>query len=285
MTVLVTGGSGFIGSHVVDKLIERNYEVRVFDVQKPHRDDVKYYKGDIKCLGDLSLAMEGVDYVFHIAASSNIDRVSANPLSTIDLNIGGTARVLESARKSGVERVLLASSYFVGGRGGHLYATSKAASEMLCKDYYTLYGLPFTILRYGTVYGPGSRGEDVVSVFVQQALSSGKLVIHGSGSQYRHFIYVDDLAEGNVAALKKTAENETYILASIKKVTIKEVAQTIKRLFDDMVSIEYKEERIDDYEGSDINLEKTKKELRWEPKVDFEEGVRQYIEWHMGEKR
>ena len=283
--VLVTGGSGFIGSHVVDKLIEHNYEVRVFDVQKPHRNDVKFYKGDITCLGDLNLATEGVDYVFHIAAFSNIDRVSANPLSTIDLNIGGTARVLESARKSGVKRVLLASSYFVGGRGGHLYVTSKAASEMLCKDYYTLYGQPFTILRYGTGYGPGSRGEDVVSVFVQQALSSGKMVIHGNGEQYRYFIYVDDLADGNVAALKKTAENETYILAGTKKVTINEVAQTIKRLFDDMVSIEYKEERLDDYEGGEVTLEKTKKELGWEPKVDFEEGVRRYIEWYMEEKR
>lgn len=140
--------------------------------------------------------MKDVEFVFHIAAFSNINKVVEKPLKVIDLNIMSTAKILEAARSSGVGRVIYASSYFVDSGRGHLYTTTKASSEMLCTDYYTLYKLPFTILRYGTAYGPRSRGEDVISIFVKKALSDQPLTIHGDGNQSRNFIYIEDLAEG-----------------------------------------------------------------------------------------
>lgn len=278
MVILVTGGSGFIGSHVVDKLLDCDYEVRVFDIQKPHRNDVEFFKGDIRSLDELKLAMNDVDFVFHIAAFSNINKVSANPLQTIDLNIMSTAKVLESARNYKVERVLFASSEYVHGNRGHLYTTSKIASERICKDYNTLYGLSYTILRYSTAYGPRSRGEDVVSLFVQQAISNQPITIHGTGNQYRNFIYVEDLALGNVAALQKIAKNKTYELGNTIPITIKEVAETINRLFGNKLDIVYDYARFDDYEGTFVSSNLAEKELNWKAKTDFEEGVKKYID-------
>ena len=279
MSILVTGGSGFIGSHVVNKLIENNLNVKVFDIIKPHREDVEFIKGSIESLEELNAAMKDVEYVFHIAAFSNINRVAETPLKVVNLNIMSTAKVLEAARNSEVERVIFASSYFVDSGRGHLYTTTKTASEMICKDYYTLYRLSFTILRYGTAYGPRSRGEDVISIFVKKALSHQPLTIHGDGSQSRNFIYIEDLAEGNVAALKEIAKNQTYNLEGMRPITVKEVAGTVKKLIGD-VKIEYKEERPNDFEGKVVSAEKAKKELGWKPKVDLEEGIRRYIEWY-----
>ena len=279
MSILVTGGSGFIGSHVVDKLIDNNLSVKVFDIRKPHREDVEFIQGSIVSLEDINTAMKDVEYVFHIAALSNINKVVVNPIKAVDLNIMSTVKVLEAACNSGVERVIYASSYFVDTGKGHLYTTTKTASEMICKDYYTLYGLPFTILRYGTAYGPRSRSEDVVSIFVKKALAHQPLTIHGDGGQSRNFIYVEDLAEGNVVALKDVAKNKAYNLEGMRPITVKEVAETVKKLIGD-VEIEYKVGRPGDFEGKKVLAEKAKRELGWEPKVDFEEGVKRYIEWY-----
>ena len=279
MSILVTGGSGFIGSHIVDKLIDNDQDVKVFDIRKPHREDVEFIKGSITSFEELNAAMKDVEFVFHIAAFSNVDKVAETPLKAVDLNIMSTAKVLEVARNSGVKRVLYASSYFVDSGKGHLYTTTKIASEMLCKDYYILYKLPSTILRYGTAYGPRSRGEDVISIFVKKALSNQPLTIYGNGNQSRNFIYVEDLAEGNIATLKDAAENKTYNLEGMRQITVKEVAETVKKLIGD-VEIKYKEERSGDFEGKVVSAEKAKRELGWKPKVDFEEGVGKYIEWY-----
>jgi len=283
MAVLVTGGSGFIGSHVVDKLKESGFDVLVFDISKPHRDDITFIKGDITSRDQLNNAMQDIEYVYHIAGASDINKVEKQPVNAVDLNILSTAKVLDAARANDVARVLFASSYFVDSGKGHLYATTKKASEMICSDYNTLYGLPFTILRYGTAYGPRSRGEDVISLFVKRALSGEPLEIHGSGAQSRNFIYVEDLAKGNVAALSEVAQNRTYILEGSRPVTIRELAEIVTRIFDEDLDIRFGSKRPDDYSGdktSDISY----KELKWEPEIDIEDGIRRYIKWYTENK-
>lgn len=281
MNILVTGGSGFIGSHVVDKLIEAGYKVRVLDLKElSHRADIDFLRGDITSRKDLKRSLIDIDIVYHIAAFSNIDLVKANPLITIEQNILGTAYLLEECRGKGIRRFIFASSVYVYEEGGHLYTTSKIASELLCKNYSTLYSLPYTILRYGTAYGPRSRGADAISLFVGRALSGRSLVIHGSGEQKRHFTYVEDLALGSVAALNPIAENKTYTLASRESVSIKQLAQIVRRLFNNEVAIEYDSAREDDYQEKLQDLDKAERELGWEPKVDLEEGIRGYIEWY-----
>ncbi len=279
MKILVTGGSGFIGSHIVDKLIETGHEVRVFDLDEPHRKDVDFLKGNIISKGDIARGLEDIEVVYHVAAFSNIDMVKDNPLTTIEHNILGTTYLLDECRRQGIKRFIFASSVYVYEKKGHLYTTSKLTSEMICKNYNALFGLPYTILRYGTTYGPRSRSADVVSIFVKRALERNSITIFGTGNQKRHFIYIEDLAEGNVAALKDIAVNQTYNLEGIRPITVKEIAETVKRLVGD-VAIEYKEARPGDYEGAVMPSEKAKRELDWEPKVDFEEGIRRYIEWY-----
>lgn len=283
MPVLVTGGSGFIGSHVVDKLMDAEFEVLVFDIIRPHRDDVTFIKGDITSQEQLNRAMEDIDYVYHIAAASDINKVEKNPVTAVDLNILSTAKVLDAARTNDVARVLFASSYFVDSGKGHLYATTKKASEMICSDYNKLYGLSFTILRYGTAYGPRSRGEDVISLFVKRALSGEPLEIHGSGAQSRNFIYVEDLAKGNVAALSDAAKNRTYVLEGNRAVTIKELAEIVTRIFGEDLDIRFGLKRPDDYSGEKAS-EISYRELKWEPQVDIEDGIRRYIKWYTENK-
>lgn len=283
MNILVTGGSGFIGGHVVDALIEKGENIRVLDTIKPHRDDVEYVDGNICSISDINKSMANIDIAFHIAASSNIDKIPDNPVGAINTNIIGTANMLETARKHDIKRVILASTYFVESGKGHIYTTTKIASERLCHDYYELYGLHYTILRYGTAYGSRSRGEDVVSIFVENALKNKKITVHNTGDQYRKFIYIKDLARGNAAAMKKIAENKTYVLCGNKAITINEVAETIKKVLGEEIEITHTNARIDDSYGENVSNELAKKELGWEPKIEFEEGVKLYCEWYMQE--
>lgn len=296
MNIGVIGGSGFIGSHVVDKLIEHGHEVTVFDIMKPHRNDVRHITIDITNLTSTTVALTGyLDVVYLLAAVADVNDVYRIPVQSGEVNIMGVANVLEAARRNEIDRVILASTIWVYGlspereadestplyieKADHVYTSTKVAAELYCQSYKRLYDQNFTILRYGIPYGPRARGGTVIAIFVRKALNGEPLTIFGDGSQYRNFIYVEDLAEGNVAALKEVAKNQTYNLEGMRPITVKEVAETVKKLVGD-VEIEYKEGRPGDFVGKIVSAEKAKRELGWEPRVDFEEGVRRYIEWY-----
>ena len=137
VNILVTGGSGFIGSHVVDKLIETGHKVRVLDIKQPsHRQGIEFLKGDITSREDLRRSLANIDIVYHIAAFSNINLVRDNPLATVEQNILGTAYLLEECRDKGIRRFIFASSVYVYEEKGHIYTTSKIASELLCKNFF-----------------------------------------------------------------------------------------------------------------------------------------------------
>ncbi len=299
MNIGVIGGSGFIGSHVVDKLIDAGHEVTIFDMMKPQQAHIRHIYIDITDLSKTLVALTGnYDVVYMLAAMADVNDVYKNPIEAGEVNIMAVANVLEAARRNNIERVILASTVWVyemaeeesvdentplvPSKTKHVYTASKVAAELYCHGYQRLYGQNFTILRYGIPYGPRARAGTVVAVFVKKALKGEPLTISGDGSQYRNFIYVEDLAEGNVATLRTEATNETYNLEGMRPVTIKEVAETVKKLLSNVtdVTIEYKEARPGDYGGKIVSIDKAKMELAWEPKVDFEEGMRQYIEWY-----
>ena len=296
MNIGVIGGSGFIGSHVVDKLIDAGHEVTAFDMMKPHRDDVRHIYIDITDLSKTTVALTGTyDTLYMLAAMADVNDVYRNPVEAGQVNIMAVANVLEAARRNGVGRVILASTVWVyemavkekvdedtpllPDKANHVYTASKLAAELYCHGYQKLYNQNYTILRYGIPYGPRARSGTVAAIFVQKALNGEPLTIMGDGSQYRNFIYVEDLAEGNVAALQEKAVNQTYNLEGMRPITIKEVAETTQKLVDN-VEIIYKDARAGDYSGKVVSGDKVRKELGWEPKVDFEEGMRRYIEWY-----
>jgi UDP-glucose 4-epimerase len=294
MKVLVTGGSGFIGSHVVDKLRNNGVEVRVYDgIMPTYRKDIEFYQGSILDNTSLGFALNGVDAVYHLAAVADVKDVYNNPYHSEAINVRGTINVLEAARSASVKRIIYGSTTWVYSEAAannvdestplhaptHLYTATKLTGEYYCQSYSKLYGMEVTILRYGIPYGPRARDGAVVPIFVRKAINGEPLTIAGDGSQFRKFVYVEDLAEGNMLALKSIAKNKTYNLDGTEKVTIKQIAETIKKILGD-VKIEYTPARPGDFSGKEISSVLAKKELNWEPKISFEEGVRRYIKWY-----
>jgi len=296
MKIAVIGGSGFIGSHIVDKLIEKNHDVTIFDIMTPHRNDVKHIFVDLLDFHKLTIALAGdYDILYLLAAMSNVNDVYRNPLEAGLLNIQGVINVLEVIRRIGKGRLIFASTIWVYSLAkeeqvdedtpllpkmvNHPYIASKIAAELYIWSYHKLYGCEFTILRYGIPYGPRGRMGTIISNFVDRALRGEPLIIYGDGNQYRNFIYVEDLAEGNVAALADIARNQVYNLDGIRPITVKEVAETVARLIKG-TKIEYKEARPGDFKGKNVSSEKAYRELNWKPKIDLEEGIRRYIEWY-----
>ena len=297
MKIAVTGGSGFIASHVVDHLIEDGHEIVVIDHRvRPHRDDVQFEDIDILNLSALIQATKNCDYIFHLAAVSNVNYAHKYPVYTVDLNINGTANVLESARLNGIRRVFFASTVWIytGTRGngvlgedepfylpdaGHIYTSSKIAAEMIIHNYWQLYKQPFTILRYGIPYGPRMREELVIPIFISKALKGDPIMIEGDGSQFRNYVYIDDLARAHVLALSERAENQVYNLEGLEKISIADVASTIDKVLGGGVRIEHTSARPGDYAGKEVSARKILQDLEWEPRVKFEEGIKRTIEW------
>ena len=294
--VLVTGGAGFIGSHVVDALRDARIEPRIFDLRSsPYHASrsVDTVIGDLSDLRSLTSAMEGCDAVVHLAAAADVDRVAREPRAAEATNARGTLNVLEAARAGGVRRVVYASTIWVYGDGceglvdedatlglpSHLYTATKLAGEMYCRSYERLYGLDYTILRFGIPYGPRARPAAVVPAFVTRALAGEPLQVAGEGLQSRRFVYVEDLADGVVRALGPAGANGIFNLVGERSVTIREVAHTVGEIVGD-VDIVHTPARAADFGGLELSGERAATELGWRAATPFREGVRRYVEWH-----
>ncbi len=292
--VLVTGGSGFIGSHVVDKLYDAGYDPRIYDLQEsPHHepDSVDTVVGDLFDHDALCAAMEDCVAVIHLAAYADVGIVAKEPVEAEECNSRGTLAVLEAARATDT-RVVYGSTIWVYGASGdglidedaplglpdHLYTASKLAGEMYCTSYAELYEVPCTILRFGIPYGPRARPAAVIPIFVSRALKGEALTIAGDGLQTRRFVYVEDLAEGIVAGLSKGEKDRVYNLAGDEAVTIRELADIVSDLIDD-TEIVHTPGRNGDFGGAVISNERAAEELGWRASTPLREGVRRYLAW------
>ena len=279
--ILITGGSGFIGSHVVDVLLKNKYQVTILDLNQPKRKDVKFIKGSILDKSIIRSALKNINIVFHLAAVSDITKVKGIPLKTIETNILGTTFLLESARNVNIDRFVFAGSIYSYGTAGNLYTTSKTASELIIKNYKLIYGQKFTILRYATAYGPGNRKVDAVSIFVSRALKNLDLIIHGDGQQKRNYIYAEDLGYGSLAALKEKSTNKTITLAAKKNTKIIDLAKMIIKITKSKSKIVFNKEkrRLDDFTSVLSYKNSYEKNLMiWRPKYSLEKGLKKYIE-------
>jgi UDP-glucose 4-epimerase len=295
MRVLVTGGGGFIGSHVVDRLIARGDTPRIFDLSaSPYHSplEVETFTGSITDAANLDLAMRDCDAVIHLAAVADVSHVLADPVLAEEVNTRGTLNVLEAACRAKVGRVVYGSTTWVYSDCAeqevdeetpipaprHLYTATKLAGETYCAGYAELYDLESTVLRFGIPYGPRARAAGVVAKFTDLAFEGKALTIAGDGSTTRSFIYVEDLADGIVAALKPEAANRTYNLSGDEVVTILEIAERVQENTDNC-EIVHTPPRPGDFPGKTISNERALEELGWKADTSFREGVRKYVEW------
>lgn len=296
MKVLVTGGAGFIASHVVDKLRVKGHEPRIFDlVTSPHHDPsaVETVLGDLCDPDAVRTALRGCDAVLHLAAVADVDQVTRDPKHADHVNVRGTQTLLDGARELGTSRFVYASTIWVYGDAAgpeavdedaplglpkHFYTATKIAGEMYTASYTELYGLEHTILRFGIPYGPRSRPTAVVAAFTAKALAGQPLTIAGDGTQSRRFVYVEDLAEGVVASLVPAAANRVYNLVGRENTSVRAIARAVRDVVGD-VPIEHIEGRAGDLHGGNISGERAALELGWEPTTSFAEGVRRYVDW------
>ncbi len=297
MNIAVTGGSGFIGSHVVDKLVDAGHTVRVLDGSAPHRPDVEWLPCDITRLSQVQAALTGCDAVYHLAAMANVNDVARAPAESVDINVMGTATMLEAARLAGGMHFVLASTVWVyeattelevdestalnPSGVSHLYMAEKIASEMLAHSYGNLYNFPVTVLRYGIPYGPRMREELVMPIFIKKALKGEPLTVAGDGLQYRNFIYVEDIADAHVRVLERAATG-TFNLEGPREVAIIELAEAVNRSIPTNGGIVRTEARGGDYQGRKVSRQRAKDLLDWEPVTSFEHGFERTLNWFLG---
>lgn len=242
MKAIVFGGSGFIGSHVADVLTEDGYDVTIFDLKpslhlKPGQEMVI---GDILDEETVNKAVKGNDYIYHFAGITNLDDAGTKPLETVIQNVRGTANLLEAASRAKARRFIFASTVYVYSEKGGFYRCSKQAAELYVEEYQRHYGLGYTILRYGTVYGPRADHRNSVYRYLKQALEEGKISVFSTGDEMREYIHVRDAARLSVEILSDKHKNQHIIITGHHPMKFKDFLSTIKEVLSNKVEIEFK---------------------------------------------
>lgn len=247
MKILVTGGSGFLGSHVSDALCERGHEVILYDLEPSAHalPEQRQVAGSVLDMETLGKAMKGCDAVYHLAAVADLDDAIKTPLKTVEVNILGTANVLEQARMNGLKRFVYASSIYVYSDHGSFYRTSKRAGELLVEDYRKQYGLSYTVLRFGSLYGPRSDEHNSVYRMLTQALNERRIDYSGSGTEVREYIHVLDAAATAADMLGPKHENESISLTGHERMKTREMLEMINEMLGGDLTINYQQDTDD----------------------------------------
>jgi UDP-glucose 4-epimerase len=242
---LVTGSSGFLGSHIADALDEAGYQVTLFDINKSKykRESQNEIIGDILNYKEVLDAVAGHDVVYHFAAQADIESSGAAPSETIKANIIGTQNVLDAALKEEISRLIFASTIYVYSDLGSFYRVSKQACEKIIEEYYKEFGLEYTILRYGSLYGSRANHFNSITNMLTQALTDKKIIRRGDGEEIREYIHVKDASELSVKALEDEFKNKHLIISGNQKVKVKDFLTMIKEMLKGDIDIIFGEEK------------------------------------------
>ncbi len=298
MKALVTGGAGFIGSHIVDRLLLDGHEVVVLDdFSTGHRSNLPTDKaltiveGDISDAKIVNQCMEEIDWVFHKAAVASVPKTVNDPVGSSAVNYQGTLYLLEAARKNNVKRFVFASSAALYGDEPTLpkvetmcpvtlspYAVDKLASEFACGMYTKLYGLETVCLRYFNVYGPkqdpSSPYSGVISIFTDKLRKKEVPTIFGDGEQVRDFVYVGDVVEANIKAVTtEGAAGQYYNIATSKMITLNNLLKVLCEIYDVKFEVNYGDARQGDIKESYAEIDKAISVLQWKPQVELQQGL------------
>ena len=302
--VVITGGAGFIGSHLAEELAENNEVIVIDNLSTGKIENIKHLmdnekiifkKGDIRDLDFLKKEFEGADYIFHQAAIVSVPFSTKNPFLTNEVNVSGTLNVLMAAKENSVKKVVYASSCAVYGNNPNLplkeemlptplspYAASKLASEAYCNVFAYVYGLPTASLRYFNVYGPrqdaASPYAAVIPKFIERVRNGKPPIIYGDGKQTRDFIYVKDVVKANILAAESKATG-VFNIASGKAISIEELAYKIIEIAGKNKNIKplYEKPRPGDIKHSVADIFKAREKLGFQPNYSLEKGLNEIV--------
>jgi UDP-glucose 4-epimerase len=306
--VLVTGGAGFIGSHLCLKLREVGYDVTTVDNMDPYYSialkkrnlallneaGCKFIEGDITDRDLVKELIPEMEYIFHLAARPGVRASIENPRIPNKVNVEGTLILLEASLDSGIKRFINASSSSVYGKVKYLpfdedhptqpispYAVSKLVAEHYCRVFYEIHGLPTVSLRYFTVYGPRMRPDLAIPIFTKLILEGKQPVVFGDGEQTRDFTFVEDIVQGNLGFLKTSkADGEVMNIGSGRRLTVNTLIKQMENVFNTEISPKYIEEMKGDARHTLADVKKAKTLIGYEPKTHIEEGLKRYVDWY-----
>ena len=302
---LVTGGAGFIGSHLAEELVRRGHDVRVVDnlvtgrrSNLDHVKGVEFLEGDLADASVAARAVEGCDYVLHQAAIPSVPRSVKDPVTSNRANVDGTLNVLVAARDAGVKRLVFAGSSSAYGDTPTLpkhedmpnrplspYALQKVIGEEYLKMFTSLYGLETVTIRYFNVFGPrqdpSSPYSGVISVFAAALLENRSPTIFGDGEQTRDFTYVANVVDGVLRACDASgASGEVINVATGGRISLNQLFRTMRRMIGASVEPRYGEPRAGDVRDSQADISKAARLLGYEPAVSFEDGLQRTVDWY-----
>lgn len=310
---LVTGGLGFIGSHLVQALLRQGWTVTIYDnfddfysgkeenleAIKATGEEFRVEQGDILDYTKLSQVVKGNDVVFHLAAQAGIRYCNRYPLKANSVNIEGTLNALMASREQGIQKLVYASSSSIFGNPLYMpidenhptvpnspYGVSKLAAEQYVKVFGKVYGMSACCLRYFSVYGPRGRPDQVIYAFADRASKGTSPEIFGSGEQTRDFTFVSDIVDATILAMEKDeSSGEVFNIGHGSRITVNELARkVISGLGKDLEPI-YREESKGDFSDTQADNAKARKLLGWDPKVSLDDGLQQFLEWFAAKYR
>lgn len=306
MKCLVTGGAGFIGSHIVDRLVEEGHEVAIFDSLRSGKEEninskAKFFKGDVRDAEFLksTFAEFSPEVIFHLAAQNDVPTSMENPYEDQDINIVGMMRLMDAARDAGVKKVIYTNTggaFYGNVQEDHLpikedepplkptsyYGVSKLCAEYYLRLYGNMYNIPWISLRYSNVYGPrqdGNKEAGVVAIFTTKLLNGETPTINGDGSHTRDYIYVGDVVEANIKALSYE-KSEYFNIATGVEVSNLEVFETIVGELDKDIKPNFGPERAGDALHVSLDPSKAEKMLGFKAEKDFKEGVKLTVDYY-----
>jgi len=303
---LITGGAGFIGSHIIEELIKRGEEVRVIDNfltgkkenLAPFINGIELIEGDVRNYKICQDVVQGMDYVLHQAALPSVPRSVSDPITSNEINITGTLNMLTTSKDAGIKSFVFASSSSVYGDDQHLpkkegkegsplspYALGKSTAEKYCQIFSQLYGFNTVSLRYFNIFGPRqdpfSQYAAAIPNFVTKILNNKQPIIYGDGEQSRDFTYVSNVVDANLLACKaQNASGEVFNIACGSRITVNALVKEIKTILDKNIPSDFSDPRPGDVKHSHADISKAEEMLQYNPRVTFSNGLRNTVTWY-----
>ena len=280
--ILVTGGSGFLGSHLCDELSNLGHKVIIFDKMiSPYlKKNQTMIKGDFENLNVLNKYLKKINVVFHFAAQSNLGQSKSNPAKFLNNNIIATSKLLDKLTKyKNIKHFIFASTLYVSSDKGSFYRVSKHSCELIIEEYKRNFGLNYTMLRFGTVYGTRANSENSIKRTLLEAVTKNRISIPGTGEETREFIYVKDAVNASIKAMNSKYYNENLLVTGLNRITLKELSKIINEIFNNKLKMKFISPRNSHYKFTPYTFFKNKnKKIILEYYHELSEGILEIID-------